>query len=143
MRPLLADDEARVLQVVGDLYRQHPHLEGFQWPTETLRAEFRSTSSWGLFHGQRLASFVLYRVTAVAWELSVVASHPEYWKQGLARSIISHLIVIKPANRELWLEVHSENTRAWRLYESLGFVRTGTRENYYPNSGTAWLYTRR
>ncbi|MGZ3745524.1 MAG: GNAT family N-acetyltransferase [Pseudobdellovibrionaceae bacterium] len=143
MRLLLAEDEGRVLQLVGDLYRLHPHLEGFQWPSETLRAEFQSTEGWGVFKGLQLISFVLYRMTPVAWEVSVVASHPDYWRQGLTRSLLSHLIVIKPSDRELWLEVHNGNTRAWKLYESLGFVRTGTRDNYYPNNGTAWLYTLR
>lgn len=143
MRPLLPEDEVSVLRLVAELYHLHPHLEGFQWPQETLRAEFHSTEGWGIFKGPRLVSFVLYRVTPVAWEISVVASHPEFWKQGLTRSLLSHLVVIKPSERELWLEVHSENTRAWRLYESVGFVRTGIRDNYYPNHGTAWLYTLR
>lgn len=143
MRPLTSNDEGRVLQVVADLYRQHQDLQGFQWPVETLRAEFRSTEGWGIFEGQRLAAFFLYRPTPAAWEISVVACHPDYWKQGMTRSLLGHLVVIKPADRELWLEVHSENTRAWRLYESLGFRRTGTRPNYYPNEGTAWLYTLR
>lgn len=143
MRALVANDEARVLQVVGDLYRHHPQLVGFHWPIETLRAEFLSCDGWGMFQGQRLVSFVLYRVTPVAWEISVVASHPESWNQGLTRSLLAHLVVIKPADKELWLEVHSENTRAWRLYESLGFEKVGVRPDYYPNNGTAWVYTLR
>lgn len=143
MRALEAGDEQSVLQLVAELYHEKPHLVGFQWPPETLRAEFRSTEGWGLFQGGRLVSFVLYRVTPVAWEISVVASHPNFWKQGLTRSLIGHVIVIRPVDRELWLEVHEENTRAWQLYESLGFKRTGVRPNYYPNNGTAWLYTLR
>lgn len=143
MRALEAKDEDLVLRLVADLYRIHPHLVGFQWPAETLRAEFRSTEGWGMFQGSRLVSFVLYRITPVAWEISVVASHPDFWKHGLTRSLLSHIIVVRPSNRELWLEVHEENTRAWGLYESLGFNRTGVRPNYYPNNGTAWLYTLR
>jgi ribosomal-protein-alanine N-acetyltransferase len=143
MRPLSPRDEARVQQVVADLYRHHPGLVGFQWPVETLRAEFLSAEGWGTFHGQRLVNFVMYRPTPVAWEISIVASHPEFWGHGLMRSLMSHIIVIKPADRELWLEVHSENTGAWRLYESLGFQRMGVRPNYYPGGGTAWLYTLR
>jgi ribosomal-protein-alanine N-acetyltransferase len=143
IRPLLPEDEGQVVQVVAEIYSQHPHLEGFHWPSETLRAEFQSTEGWGILKGQRMVGFVLYRVTPVAWEISVVASSPEFWKQGLTRSLLNHLIVNKPADHEFWLEVHIENTRAWRLYESLGFVRTGIRENYYPNNGTAWLYTLR
>jgi ribosomal-protein-alanine N-acetyltransferase len=143
MRPLEDQDETRVQQVVSDLYRQHRDLVGFQWPVETLRAEFFSAEGWGTFKGSRLVNFVLFRVTPVAWEISVVASHPEFWGQGLMRSLISHLIVIKPADRELWLEVHSENTGAWQLYESLGFQRTAVRANYYPGGGTAWLYSLR
>ncbi len=143
MRKLVGGDEDRVLQLVADLYRAQPHLVGFQWPAETLRAEFRSTDGWGMFQGTRLVGFVLYRTTPVAWEISVVASHPEFWRQGLTRSLIGHVIVTRPPERELWLEVHEENTRAWRLYESLGFQKTGVRPNYYPNNGTAWLYTLR
>lgn len=143
MRALEDRDEDAVLQLVADLYRVHPHLVGFQWPTETLRAEFRSTDGLGMFQGPRLVSFVLYRNSPVAWEISVVASHPDYWKQGLTRSLISHLVVIRPHDKELWLEVHDENKRAWSLYESLGFKKTGVRPNYYPNNGTAWLYTLR
>lgn len=143
MRPLQEKDEGRVQQVVTDLYRRHRDLVGFQWPAETLRAEFMTAEGWGTFHGQRLVNFVLFRVTPVAWEISVVASHPEYWGQGLMRSLLSHLIVIKPADRELWLEVHSENTGAWQLYESLGFKKIGVRPNYYPGGGTAWMYTLR
>jgi len=143
IRPLKPQDEDRVLQVVADLYRAHPHLTGFQWPSETLRAEFRSSEGWGVFQGGRLASFVLYRPSPAVWEISVVACHPEFWHHGLTRSLLSHLVVVKPADRELWLEVHEENTRAWRLYESLGFQRVGIRANYYPNGGTAWLYTLR
>jgi ribosomal-protein-alanine N-acetyltransferase len=143
MRPLEERDEDQVLQLVADLYRVHPHLVGFQWPTETLRAEFRSTDGWGMFQGSKLVSFVLYRNSPVAWEISVVASHPDYWKQGLTRTIIGHIVVIRPQDKELWLEVHDENKRAWSLYESLGFKKTGVRPNYYPNNGTAWLYTLR
>jgi [ribosomal protein S18]-alanine N-acetyltransferase len=143
MRVLRAEDEDHVLQLVVDLYRVHPHLVGFQWPSETLRAEFRSTDGWGMFRGERLVGFVLYRVTPVAWEISVVASHPDFWKQGLTRSLMGHIVTIRPEDRELWLEVHEENKRAWSLYESLGFRKTGVRPNYYPGNGTAWLYTLR
>jgi len=143
MRPLEAGDEERVLQLVADLYRAHKDLVGFQWPAETLRAEFASTEGWGVFHGSRLVSLVLYRVNPVAWEISVVASHPEFWNQGLTRSLIGQIISVRPEDRELWLEVHDENKRAWSLYESLGFKKTGVRPGYYPNNGTAWLYTLR
>lgn len=140
MRPLQDADEERVLQVVADLEFHH-NLVGFHWPPETLSAEFTSAEGWGTFHGKRLVNFVLYRVTPVAWEISVVASHPEFWGQGLMRSLLSHIIVIKPADRELWLEVHCENKGAWTLYESLGFKRVGERPHYYPGGGTAWLYS--
>jgi ribosomal-protein-alanine N-acetyltransferase len=143
IRPLKPEDEGRVLQVVADLYNEHRDLIGFQWPPETLRAEFHSAEGWGVFKSGRLLCFVLYRPTPVAWEISVVASHPEFWNQGLTRSLMGHLVVVKPSDRELWLEVHEENTRAWRLYESLGFKRMGIRSNYYPNGGTAWVYTLR
>jgi ribosomal-protein-alanine N-acetyltransferase len=143
MRPLRAADENQVLQLVSELYRQHRKLVGFQWPEESLRAEFHSTDGWGTFHGPDIVNFVMYRPTPVAWEISVVASHPAFWGQGLMRSLISHVIVVKPADRELWLEVHGENTGAWKLYESLGFLKTGVRPNYYPDGGTAWMYTLR
>lgn len=140
MRPLTPDDEGRVLQTVLSLYHENPRLRGFDWPPEDLRGEFRSAEGWGVFKSNRLAAFVLFRTNPAAWDISVVASHPEFQRQGLMRSLLSHLIVVKPASKELWLEVHSENTGAWKLYESLGFVKVGERPRYYPDGGTAWLY---
>lgn len=143
IRPLLPEHEEAVQILVTALYARHHKLEGFHWPEETLAEEFRYGQGWGTFKGNTLVGFVLYRENPAAWEISVVASHPDYWGQGLMRSLLSHLIIVKPANKELWLEVHRENSGAWKLYESLGFQKVGERPNYYPGNGTAWLYSLR
>jgi len=60
-------------------------------------------------------------------ELSAICTRPEHRGQGLATSIIWHLVREHRRNGLMsWLHVGAENTRAVELYRSLGFdvVRT-------------------
>ena len=59
--------------------------------------------------------------------------------QGLGRAILTKCIRLLRAEgaRSVGLEVAVENTPAIRLYESLGFVRTGHAPDYYAPGGHA------
>jgi ribosomal-protein-alanine N-acetyltransferase len=58
---------------------------------------------------------------------------PAHRRQGLARQLLDHLIVIaRGAGCEIMLlEVRESNTAAIALYESYGFARIGLRKHYY------------
>ena len=62
----------------------------------------------------------------ILWGMYVA---PQARRQGVARRIVSHLLeqaASVPGLRQVNLGVHSANTAALRLYESLGFVAWGT-----------------
>lgn len=65
-----------------------------------------------------------------------VAVHPSFRRQGIAKILISALI--KQASmrgaRQQTLEVRVSNTPAIVLYQSMGFVISGTRKNYYSDN---------
>ena len=74
-------------------------------------------------------------MTTVLDEGSVanVATHPDYRRRGLGRQIVSALLAeAAPRGLErIYLEVRVSNEAAWRLYEEMGFLRVGTRKNFY------------
>ncbi len=71
-----------------------------------------------------------------------VAVLPGFQGRGLGRILMRHLLSNLPDGVVgVTLEVRVGNTRAIRLYESLGFVRQGLRKGYYAGEDAAiyWL----
>ncbi len=52
---------------------------------------------------------------------------PEYKNRGLAALTLAHAFTLCKLNgiKRMLLKVHPRNVKALRLYESMGFVRTG------------------
>lgn len=67
------------------------------------------------------------------WHLLNVTVASECRGQGLARLLLGELDAqaLRTQAAQLWLEVRPGNTRAWRLYERLGWVKVGVRRAYY------------
>ena len=66
-----------------------------------------------------------------------IAVAPDHRKQGIARSMILHLMktgMCMGAER-MTLEVRENNHNAQRLYASLDFAYAGTRKHYYTDTG--------
>ncbi|QDK45140.1 peptide N-acetyltransferase [Bdellovibrio sp. ZAP7] len=128
-------------ELVEAIHQQGGMLPQFYWPPEMLGAEMATAEAVGIFEGEDLAGFVLYREVPDAWEISLVATHPRFQRRGLMEILIRHLIAAKGQGRELWLEVHESNESAQKLYEKLGFKLTGRRPRYYKDGATALLYS--
>ena len=62
-----------------------------------------------------------------------LATHPQYRRQGVARSLMDQLILDSKERgvRYLTLEVRRTNSEAQELYQKLGFVHMGVRRKYY------------
>lgn len=128
--------------LVEAVHQDQGMLAQFYWPQDLLGAELATAEAVGIFSGTNLAGFVLYRELDRAWEISLVASHPKFRRQGLMEKLFAYLIAAKGQERELWLEVHEENVAAQKLYEKLGFKEVRRRPRYYKDGGSAILYTR-
>ncbi|WP_415064037.1 GNAT family N-acetyltransferase [Bdellovibrio sp.] len=128
--------------LVEAIHAEQGLLPQFYWPKDLLGAEMATAEAVGVFEGEQLVGFVLYRELPQAWEISLVACHPQFRRRGYMERLFDHLIAAKGQDRELWLEVHEENVPAQKLYEKLGFKEVRRRPRYYMDGGTAILYTR-
>lgn len=128
--------------LVEAIHQEQGLLPQFYWPKDLLGAEMATAEGFGVFTSEgNLAGFVLYRELEMAWEISLVASHPRFRRQGFMEFLLRHMIDSKGQSRELWLEVHEENVGAQKLYEKLGFKEIRRRPRYYKDGATAILYS--
>ncbi|KHD87780.1 MAG: peptide N-acetyltransferase [Bdellovibrio sp. ArHS] len=141
IRSLHSSDKPAMRALVEAVHTQQGLLAQFYWPPDLLGAELATAEAVGVFEGEALAGFILYRELPDAWEISLVASHPRFRRQGYMERLFTYVIAAKGQERQLWLEVHEENLSAQKLYEKLGFKEVRRRPRYYADSGTAILYT--
>lgn len=150
-------DPRRDLNQVADLvelcFADTLDQEGYSYLRQ-MRSAARSSSYWPLFGmvGERnampLSGFVWEEDRRVVGNLSLiphagltysyylianVAVHPDYRRQGIARSLTT--AGIEQARRRkaqsVWLHVRAENNAANDLYRSLGFVERASRTTWH------------
>lgn len=106
------------------------------WTEDSIRDSFNNKSNCFYIaeaDGKAVGYIGLSVVLDEGYILNV-ATLPDYRRQGIAASLISHIInVYKDELRFLTLEVRPSNTAAIRLYEGFGFEKAGERKNYYRN----------
>jgi ribosomal-protein-alanine N-acetyltransferase len=145
IRQLTEQDALAVQGLVQTVVQSQGLKAEFYWTPEMILDELSTTEGVGIFKGSQLAGVILYRVLPMAWEISLVATHPQFQRRGLMEILIRHLSdACRQGNseeRELWLEVHERNQGAQNLYEKLGFRQIGQRNRYYKDGGTALLYS--
>ncbi|HTM80389.1 ribosomal protein S18-alanine N-acetyltransferase [Asticcacaulis sp.] len=84
-----------------------------------------------------IVSFVVMTVVAGEGEILTICTDPDFQKRGLARMLLEQVIkALRGEGAEsLFLEVAIDNPAALRLYESVGFKKTGRRKAYYSRKG--------
>lgn len=110
---------------------------GFAWTEESLLEELKHSRAFGIFEGAELRSFLLYRQLDLEHEIMTLASHPLEQRKGWMRGLLSQAINASASGSVWRLEVHAKNTKALRLYESLGFKEQRRRGAYYADGGEA------
>jgi ribosomal protein S18 acetylase RimI-like enzyme len=60
--------------------------------------------------------------------ISLLIVHPDHRRHGVAKALISHIESISPTQK-LFTSTNKSNVIARRLFESLGYVRSGYIEN--------------
>lgn len=128
--------------LIKEINNEQGLLAQFYWPDDLLTAELATAEIIGVLEGEDLAGVILYRELPQAWEISLVATHPKFRRQGFMEFLFAYAIDAKGQGRELWLEVHEENVSAQKLYEKLGFKEVRRRPRYYKDGGTAVVYSR-
>lgn len=135
--PLSSRDHAAVTTLVAEMGIS----SAFNWPPEALEPELRWAEGWGLWRGDRLAAFVLWRMAFERNEITCLATHPDFRRRGEMKLLLRALA--HQFNDAAWLlEVHEDNEAAQALYISLGFERVGRRRRYYRDQKDALVYRR-
>lgn len=76
-------------------------------------------------------------IVAGEGDITNIAVHPSYRKQGIASQLLSKLLELCKDNNcnDITLEVRVSNTPAQNLYTKFGFVNEGIRKKYYSDNG--------
>jgi ribosomal-protein-alanine N-acetyltransferase len=103
------------------------------WSASIWRGELGSPNGLYLVIEDRGEVCAQIGVRHVLGELHIttIAVRPEYRRRGHARALIGAALAAYPNAGHVHLEVRPTNAAALRLYESLGFRKTGRRPRYY------------
>lgn len=132
----------------GAVYAMESRCFAMPWTERQYAAAFahQAFSAYGVFQTTVLIAYVTLYHVIDEFEILNIAVLPEFRRMGIGR----HLLLMtlqeaeKMAIQKICLEVRMTNSAAIGLYENCGFVRSGVRPHYYPDTGEdALLYQRR
>ena len=115
------------------------------WDEDMLATEIATPHSTYMlmFEDDRFVGYYSYMHILDEVHILNVAVLPDSQGRGLGRQMMRHLVEHVPEDtRAITLEVRVGNTRARRLYESMGFVCVGVRPGYYLDKEDAAIYWR-
>lgn len=91
-------------------------------------------SGWVFEQEEKLIGFLILSLRDNETHLLNIAIHPHFQHRGFGTQLIQHaLAMAKQVGAQIiYLEVRESNQHAIKLYQKMGFMHVGTRENYYP-----------
>ena len=84
---------------------------------------------------QGLRGYLVCSRYAEMWHLMNVAVDPERRREGVATTLITHLMNQIKGEDKVMLEVRGSNEGAIEMYRGLGFEAVGHRRRYYQDNG--------
>lgn len=117
------------------------------WSRNLFLSELHSNNAFYILalHNDRVIGYCGMNFVCGEGSITNIAVHPEYRKNGIASALLERIISFSVGeNLEfITLEVRESNINAITLYEKYGFLRVGSRKNYYSdNHETALLMTK-
>lgn len=127
IRAMTAADLERVLQI------EHASYD-IPWTQQIFKDCLKVGYYCLVMEGEaELLGYVIFSSAAGESHILNLCIDPIQRRQGFAEAMLSQAIatVIVTGAKVLFLEVRVSNSDAIALYEKLGFIETGRRENYY------------
>ena len=132
LRPMASADLDQVMAIERSSFP-------FPWSSRFFLEELRVECARSLvveIQG-RIVGYVLFWLLPDEIDIHNVAVHCEFRRHGIGRVLLEQ---VEEAGRrrkssQVTLEVRKSNIPAQRLYESMGFVKTGLRKGYYADNG--------
>jgi ribosomal protein S18 acetylase RimI-like enzyme len=100
--------------------------------------------SLGVFQGSSLLAMALGSLIQPEFHLLNLATRPDFRRLGIGRALMRAALALASVSGApiCHLETRADDPAPAGLYESLGFIRTGLRQRYYPDGTDAVLMTR-
>ena len=122
------------IEYVSDVAEIEKSCFSNPWNETVLESELKNDCSHiyvAVEEGKAVGYAMLYIVCGEA-DIIRVAVLPEYRRKGIAEKLLLKSFEVNETN-EIFLDVRESNAPAIKLYQSLGFVDTGVRKDYYSN----------
>ncbi len=149
-RELKTSDHEDIIEIVNEINTQK-NTYGFNWNRQQLQSEFATSKCFVLEKIKVIVAFLAVKELTEADEITCIFVPISQRGAGYGQRIIRDFLAVRGLtrdnaagrNREVWLEVHERNLPAIKLYQELGFITVGNRNNYYPGGGKAILLSLR
>lgn len=141
LRNALSSDFEQIRVLFAEVYNSVENKAYFNWPDAYVLSELAESQALIAVEGVSVLGVILYRDGVDAFEIMALATSIKLRRQGLMQQLIAQLLdYSRKASKRVLLEVHSQNIQAIALYEKVGFVRIGSRRQYYPDGADALVY---
>ncbi|RRK11816.1 ribosomal-protein-alanine N-acetyltransferase [Lactiplantibacillus garii] len=115
---------------------------GAPWRQATFQADIEAPQTRYdlLLLGGHPVGFASWTVVLDQVELTNLAVHPDFRRQGLAEQLLNAGLTRLKISDQVFLEVRQSNVAAQRLYLKAGFGQIATRKRYYHDpTEDAWI----
>lgn len=139
IRRFQATDSPSIIDITNANFNSLKNPAEFNWSAESIEDELSKVPCWvAETHQQIVVGFLCYRDLLDYFEISVLATRPEYKKKGVQIELIQSLqIDAAKQKRGVILEVHEQNEPAKALYLKMGFQQINKRKAYYSDGSAA------
>ena len=115
------------------------------WTRNQIKGDIQaniSSENWVYTLDGKVVGYIFGRISQNEFHLHNIAVHPDYLRKKIGKKLIKHIILIVADQKVnvILLEVSVNNFSARKCYQSLGFVQTGIRKDYYSKGDDAILY---
>lgn len=138
IRKSVDSDRQSIVNITQANFKLIQNSAQFNWTEELIVDELSKVPCLVAEIDQQIVGFLCYRDLVDLYEISVLATSPEFKKQGIQMKLIQSLqIDAAGRNRGVILEVHVKNEPAKCLYLKMGFHQINKRKSYYNDGSDA------
>lgn len=132
-------DQSAIIDIVKAHYNSLRNPAQFNWSSDSIEDELSKVPCYVAVNPQQIiVGFLCYRDLLDYFEISVLATHPDFIKRGVQIELIQSLQEdAAKQNRGVILEVHEQNKPAKALYVKMGFQQINKRKAYYSDGSDA------
>jgi ribosomal-protein-alanine N-acetyltransferase len=115
------------------------------WTRNQIKGDIQaniSSENWVYTLDGKVVGYIFGWISQNKFNLHNIAVHPDHLRKKIGKKLIKHIILIVADHKVnvILLEVSVNNFSARKCYQSLGFVQTGIRKDYYSKGDDAILY---